>query len=386
LIAGKEDAAGNFARGYYEIGPEVIDYVMDRIRLTAENCDGLQGFIAYHSFTGGTGSGLGALMFEHMHTDYAKKTRLEFAVYPSRKQANGITDPINCLMAMDKIGEHSDVAFMVDNEQMYNLAERKLGIQAPMYNHLNQMIAQAISMATSSLRFEGELNCNLPEFQTNLVPFPRCHYPVCSYAPYVTAEKAFHDSNDVKEITSALFEPGNILVDCERGTCLADCPGKCEKGHQQDDDHVIKNGVRIQLNHKFMACCLIYRGDVLPAEANRALTTLKARKTIQFVDWIGDGGFKMGINKSKPTVPLNSLLAKTNRAAMLISNTSKLSNVIQKICYKFKLLDKHRAFTHWYVGAGMEESDFADAITNLEALQMDYEECCLTNEDYYGGE
>lgn len=41
LIAGKEDAAGNFARGYYEIGPEVIDYVMDRIRLTAENCDGL---------------------------------------------------------------------------------------------------------------------------------------------------------------------------------------------------------------------------------------------------------------------------------------------------------------------------------------------------------
>ena len=129
MIAGKEDAAGNFARGYYEIGPEVIDYVMDRIRLTAENCDGLQGFICYHSFSGGTGSGLGSLMFEHMHTDYAKKTRLEFAVYPSRLQANGVTDPINCLMAMHKMGDHSDVAFMVDNEQMYSLVERKLGIQ-----------------------------------------------------------------------------------------------------------------------------------------------------------------------------------------------------------------------------------------------------------------
>jgi tubulin alpha len=247
------------------------------------------------------------------------------------------------------------------------------------------MIAQAISMATASLRFEGELNCNLPEFQTNLVPFPRCHYPVCSYAPFVSAEKAFHDSHDVKEITSALFEPGNILVDCEQGTCLADCPGVCEKKHQKDDDYIVKNGVSIEIKHKYMAACLLYRGDVLPAEANRAVTILKQRKTIQFVDWIGDGGFKMGINKSRPIVPLNSDLAKTNRAAMLISNTTKISNVIQKICYKFRLLDRKRAFNHWYVGAGMEEGELAEAITNLEALQKDYEECCLTNEDFYGG-
>lgn len=32
LITGKEDAANNFARGFYSIGPEMIDLALDRIR------------------------------------------------------------------------------------------------------------------------------------------------------------------------------------------------------------------------------------------------------------------------------------------------------------------------------------------------------------------
>ena len=54
LISGKEDAANNYARGHYTIGKEVIDLVLDRIRKLADNCTGLQGFMIYHSFGGGT--------------------------------------------------------------------------------------------------------------------------------------------------------------------------------------------------------------------------------------------------------------------------------------------------------------------------------------------
>ena len=32
MITGKEDAANNYARGFYTVGKEVIDNVMDRIR------------------------------------------------------------------------------------------------------------------------------------------------------------------------------------------------------------------------------------------------------------------------------------------------------------------------------------------------------------------
>src|ERR1700729_729170 len=50
------------ARGHYTIGKEQIDTVMEKVRRLADNCTGLQGFFVFHSFGGGTGSGLGALI------------------------------------------------------------------------------------------------------------------------------------------------------------------------------------------------------------------------------------------------------------------------------------------------------------------------------------
>jgi tubulin alpha len=35
---------------------------------------------------------------------------------------------------------------------------------------------------------------------------------------------------------------------------------------------------------KYMACCLMYRGDVVPKDVNAAVATIKTKRTIQFVD------------------------------------------------------------------------------------------------------
>ena len=73
LISGKEDAANNYARGHYTIGKEIIDNVLDRIRKLSDNCSGLQGFLVFHSFGGGTGSGFTSLLMERLSVDYGKK-------------------------------------------------------------------------------------------------------------------------------------------------------------------------------------------------------------------------------------------------------------------------------------------------------------------------
>ena len=73
MISGKEDAANNYARGHYTIGKEVIDNVLDRIRKLSDNCSGLQGFLIFHSFGGGTGSGFTSLLMERLSVDYGKK-------------------------------------------------------------------------------------------------------------------------------------------------------------------------------------------------------------------------------------------------------------------------------------------------------------------------
>ena len=96
MITGKEDAANNSARGHYTIGREYIEQVMDQTRKLAENCDGFQGFLFYNSFGGGTGSGFSSLLTERIASDYGKKCRLQFAVYPAPRIATAVVEVCMC--------------------------------------------------------------------------------------------------------------------------------------------------------------------------------------------------------------------------------------------------------------------------------------------------
>ena len=83
LISGKEDAANNYARGHYTVGKEVVDLVLDRLRKGADQCTGLQGFMVFHAFGGGTGGGFASLLLERLSVDYGRKAKILFSVYPS---------------------------------------------------------------------------------------------------------------------------------------------------------------------------------------------------------------------------------------------------------------------------------------------------------------
>lgn len=63
----------------------------------------------------------------------------------------------------------------------------------------------------------------------------------------------------VSEITAELFEPQNQMVKCDP-----------------------RDG-------KYMACCLLYRGDVVPKDVNAAIAAMKGRAGIRFVDWCPTG-------------------------------------------------------------------------------------------------
>ena len=75
---------------------------------------------------------------------------------------------------------------------------------------------------------------------------------------------------------------------------------------------------------KYMACCLLFRGDVVPKDVNAAIATIKTKRTIQFVDWCPTG-FKVGINYQPPTVVPGGDLAKVQRAVCMLSNTTAIA-------------------------------------------------------------
>ena len=71
--------------------------------------------------------------------------------------------------------------------------------------------------------------------------------------------KARNERIAVDEITKACFEPNNQMVKCDP-----------------------REG-------KYMAICLLYRGDVVPKDVNAAIASIKNSKTVQFVDWCPTG-------------------------------------------------------------------------------------------------
>merc|ERR1711964_180401 len=190
LIAGKEDAANNFARGHYTIGKEMVDQVNEAVRQLADNSTNVQGFIVNHAVGGGTGSGMGALILERLAVDYRKKTKIGFEIYPWPQISTAIVDPYNALLSTHWLLDHTEVSIVLDNESCYDICNASLDLKNPTYDNLNRIIAKTISAMTASLRFDGELNVDLNEYQTNLVPFPRLHFMTNSLAPVIAKSKA----------------------------------------------------------------------------------------------------------------------------------------------------------------------------------------------------
>lgn len=356
LITGKEDAANNYARGHFTVGREIIDQTIEKLRKSSDMCNGLQGFLIFHSFGGGTGSGFSSLLMEQLSSIYGKKTKLEIAVYPAPQTSSAVVEPYNSILTTHSTMEHSDCAFIVDNQAVFDICTKKLGVERPSYINLNRLIAQMVSSLTVSLRFEGALNVDLNEFQTNLVPYPRIHFPLTSYAPILSSEKASHDQITVSEITNSAFEVQNQLVKCDP-----------------------RMG-------KYMACCMLYRGDVVSKDVNSAISHMKSKRSVQFVNWCPTG-FKVGINNQAPVIVPGGDMAKVQRALCMISNTTAIAEAWKRLDHKFDLMYNKRAFVHWYVGEGMEEGEFLEAREDLATLEKDYEEAAnddsSNNEDEY---
>ncbi|XP_038077681.1 tubulin alpha-2 chain-like [Patiria miniata] len=355
LITGKEDAANNYARGQYTVGRELVDHTLDRIRRLTDDCNNLQGFLIYHGVGGGTGSGFAALLAERLAIDYRRKTKISFTIYPGPPLQTSFLEPYNSLLnTAEQQMDYADVQFAFDNEAMYDICKSSLGVERPTVVNINPLIAQVASSVTQFLRFEGELNADLSEFQTNLVPFPGLHSMVPALAPLVTSASKSHTALDAQSITEACFHAGNQFV---------------------------KSNPAVG---RFMAINMMYHGASTPSEINAVISRIKAKYGDRFVDW-SPNVIKAGHRITSPVVT-GPDLAPVDLNVCMLSNTTAIAETWARLNHKFDLMYAKRAFVHWYVGEGLEEGEFSGARESMAFLEKEYTELTSGEPDEEDGE
>ncbi|VDL98675.1 unnamed protein product, partial [Schistocephalus solidus] len=113
MISGCEDAANNFARGYFTTGKMMLGRVMNELRRTMENCDMPQGVMFFRSLSGGTGAGMTASILDMMN-DYRKIPKIEIPVYPSAALSTAAVEPYNSILGEHFSMEDIDFALLLD--------------------------------------------------------------------------------------------------------------------------------------------------------------------------------------------------------------------------------------------------------------------------------
>lgn len=138
VICSPQGCGSNWAVGHYVTGAEMLDEVMDSIRLECERCDCMDGFQLAHSLSGGTGSGLGTLILGALREEYPDRMFCTFSVFPSPVPDVPLA-PYNSILSMFRLDEDSDLTFCLDNDSLLKISAPTLK-HPPTYKDLNHLI------------------------------------------------------------------------------------------------------------------------------------------------------------------------------------------------------------------------------------------------------
>ncbi|KAG8816500.1 Tubulin beta-2 chain [Serendipita sp. 399] len=334
-VHAESGAANNFSKGHYTEGAELVEPLLDLIRKQSEKCDALQGFQLTHSLGGGTGSGLGTLLLSKLREEEPDRMLATFSVMPSPLVSETVVEPYNAILSIHQLTENSDLTVCMDNEALYNINVKNLKKAHPEFSDLNRVVAQVMCGVSTSLRFPGQLNGDLRKLGMNLIPFPRLHYLLPSYAPLVSAETSAYQSLAVPELVAALFDRRNLLVACDP-----------------------RMG-------RYLTAATIFRGNISSQEIEIAVQQLQTRNSSLFVDWIPD-------NVSITLCPVPPVDRK--QAGVTLSNTTAIQELFRRVWNLYSAMFKRKAFLHWYTQEGMDEMEFQEAESNVMDLIAEYQQ------------
>lgn len=233
--------------------------------------------------------------------------------YPEPTFDREAREPYNRVLGVHQLLENSDLGFTFSNEELYDICFRELQLTQPSYGDLNRLVSEAMSSITSSLRFDKELNCDLSELSTSMVPYPRLHFMLSNYAPLQGKKMGLGKViYSIAELTQSMFDAENMMA-------------------KTDPRHA-----------KYMCTSTTFRGDVVPKDVDAAMTAVKGKRTFSYQEWI-PAGFKVAkTSKKRVTGPTLNRVKTLNLAEKL---SKALDTLFMRKASPFRMDTRHEMET-----------------------------------------
>merc|ERR1719162_1539224 len=236
---------------------------------------------------------------------------------------------------MHQLVENVQSTYVLDNEAMYGICYDTLKLKTPTYGDLNHLISATMCGVTCSLRFPGQLNCDLRKLAVNIVPFPRLHFFLVGFAPLTSGQSQDYRVLTVPELCSQAFDAKNMM-------CAAD-----------------------PRHGRYLTCAMMFRGIMSSKEVDDQMLSMVNKNSSYFVEWIPNN-----VKASICDVPATG----EGLSAVFIGNSTAIQEAWKRVAEQFTVMFRRKAFLHWYTGEGMDEMEFTEAESNLNDLVSEYQQ------------
>jgi tubulin beta len=270
---------------------------------------------------------MGTLLINKVREEYPDRIMNTFSVMPSPKVSDTVVEPYNATLSIHQLVENTDETFCFDNEALYDICFRTLKLTTPTYGDLNHLVSVTMSGVTTCLRFSGQLNADLRKLAVNMVPFPRLHFFMPSFAPLTSRGSQQYRAISVSELTQQMFDPKNMMVACDP-----------------------RQGRYLTMAMK---------------EADDQILNVQNKNSSYFADWIPHN-----VKTAVCDIPPRGLKI----SATFIGNNTAIQEPIKCISEQFSAMFRRKAFLHWYTGEGMDEMEFTEAESNRNDLVSEYQQ------------
>lgn len=249
--------------------------------------------------------------------------------------SNTVVEPYNTILSFPSLCANTDLTFCLDNEALYDICNRTLKLTAPNINDVNHIIAATMSGVTTCLRFPGQLNTDLRKLAVNMVPFPRLHFCITSFAPLTSCAVKPYRAITVPELVYQLFDCKNMMCACD------------------------------PLKGKYLTAAAIFRGRMSTKVVDEQMFNIQYKNSKYFVEWIPNN-----CQTAICDIPPRGF----NLSATFIGNTTAIQEVFRRTAKQFTAMFRRKAFLHWYTGEGMDETDFKEAESEMLDLIAEYQQ------------